>query len=507
MLFFKNRRNVLLLAVICLILLLFSLPTFAETSEGNSELLSEELDEFIKVYNDILENYAEDITPEKLEVKAIKGMLEELDPYSRYFTADEYEDFQDNTEGTFGGIGVRIEKKGDYVQVIAPLPDTPGEKAGLKSGDKVLKVGLTDVKGFTLKKVADLIKGEPGTSVVLTIGREDPNSPIIFTITRELIKLDVVESELLEENMGYIRLKTFSDYSAREFNKAINNLKNEGAEGFIVDLRNNPGGYLGSALSVASKFVDEKDELVHVVNKGEDINTYWSTSNSLNMPLVVLINKGSASGSEIVAGTVKDHGVGILVGTESYGKASVQTLKELRDGNAYKLTTAKYLTPNKIDINQKGITPDYYIEDTNEQLEKAQEILRDEMNSQKLNIIFTPGKKEVVVNNLVKKSSAAPYLKNNNIMVPLRFISNQLEGKISWDADSKNIIFAFNDKEIIFKIKSSEAFINCKKISLQTPVEVKKGLTFIPLNFLKYLDYSEVTWDKENKQAVINMRK
>ncbi len=497
MFYLQNRRNVLLVTVIFLVVLLFSLPVLAETAETNekdSEKVLDQLDEFINVYNDILENYVEDIAPEDLEEGAIKGMLEHLDPYSQYFTADEFENFQDNTEGTFGGIGVRIEKKGDYVQVVAPLPDTPGEKAGLKANDKILKVGITDVKGFTLKQVADLIKGEPGTSVVLTIAREGEDSPIVMTITRELIKLDVVESEILDGNLGYVRLKTFSSYSAKEFNKALNDLKNNGAEGFIVDLRNNPGGYLGAALSVASKFVGEKDELVHVVNKDEEINTYWSTSVALDLPLTVLINKGSASGSEIVAGAVKDHSVGFLIGTNSYGKASVQTLKDLEYGSAYKLTTAKYLTPNKIDINQKGITPDYYVEDPDEQLKKAKEILCDKINAQKTTMIFTPGKKEVIINDSTKEIAAAPYLKNGNIMVPLRLISNQIGAQLSWDKDSRNIIMEFDGKEMIFEIGNSQA-------------EIKNGLTYIPLNLLNYLDNSEITWDNENKQAIIKIQK
>jgi len=498
----KHHKSAIYLLVCTLVTVLFlSMPLQALGAEKEADEQKPQLEEFYKVYNDILENYVDEVDMEKLEEGAIKGMLEELDPYSQYFTSEEYQDFQEHTDGVFGGVGMKIEKVGDYVQVVAPLPDTPAEEAGLQPGDKILMVGTEDVKGYTLKRVADMIKGEPGTSVVLTIGRENVSEPMIISLTRETIKLDVVESEMLENNIGYIRLKTFSLYSVREFKKAIYQLKADGAEGFILDLRNNPGGYLGAALSVASTFVDEKDNLVYVVSRDKDENTYWSTSPAIDMPLVVLINKGSASGSEIVAGAVQDHGVGVLVGTQSFGKASVQTVKDLENGAAYKLTTAKYLTPNRNDINGIGLTPDYLVEDPEKQLEKAKEVLLGLIKNAggQITLQLQIGDKTLTVNGISQELSDSPYLDGGRMMVPLRCVEELAQ--VSWDPESNSIIVENGEKRLEFKEGSSKVRVNGREISLPVPVKVKNGTSFVPLRFLAEQFGAAIEWNEEKQQV------
>lgn len=476
----------LLLCVLSLVVLL-GLPAQAVGAEAEAveqQLLFEEL---YRVYNDILESYVDEVDLEKLEQGAIKGMLEALDPYSQYFTSQDYQDFQEHTDGTFGGVGMRIEKLGDYVRVIAPLPDTPAEKAGILSGDKILKVGSEDVKGYSVNKVANMIKGEPGTAVVLTLQREKSVKPITVSLTREIIKLDVVESKILENKIAYIRLKTFSAYSVTEFRKAMSDLQADGAEGYILDLRNNPGGYLGAALSIASTFVSEKKHLVHVVSKESDGDqTYRSTSPALDKPLVVLINKGSASGSEIVAGAVQDHGAGKLVGTQSFGKASVQTVKDLQGGAAYKLTTAKYLTPNRNDINGVGLTPDYVVEDPEKQLSKAQELLLELMNKEpggQMSLQLTVGDKIFSVNGMAKEFSAAPFLRAGTIMVPIR-CAQELGANVNWNPEKNRIQAVNGEKSLEFTAGSSKVLVNGRELTLPVPVLVKNGTSFVPVRFL-----------------------
>lgn len=367
----NGRKCKVFLATVLILLLSASIPLMAEQGE---EEFSLEL--FKEAFRYTLDKYVNELDAKQLEEIAIKGMLNQLDAYSEYFDVEDYEEFQTEMDGYFGGVGLRIEKIEDHITVVAPLSGTPAEKAGILAGDRIIKVDEIDVIGINLQRAVDLIRGEEGTSVTLTIAREGIFEPLTFELTREIIEIQVVQSDILDGEIGYIKLTNFTSSSRALFVKALNDLRSKDVKGIILDLRNNPGGYLGAALSVASPFLNNGDYIVHIESRADGDNSYFSTSRALEIPLVVLINGGSASGSEIVAGAIQDHGVGTIVGTTSFGKASVQHVHKLANGGAVKLTTAQYLTPNKRQINGVGIVPDVIVEDPEEQLNKAIEIIR-----------------------------------------------------------------------------------------------------------------------------------
>lgn len=333
----RNKQNYIL-ATILLSIFLFAIPAQAETAKIAET--PEPFALFEEVFNHTLEKYYQELDPKQLEEKAIQGMLQELDPYSDYYDKDKYERFKVEMEGRIGGVGLRIEKVGEFITVAAPLPNTPGEKAGILAGDIILKADEKELKGLTVEEATDFIRGEPGTEVKLTIHREGIQKPLSFAITRDIIELQVVESEILEGDIGYIKVNSFTNSSTDLYRTALTNLRLEGVKGVILDLRNNPGGYLGPSLSVVTPFIEKDGELVHIESRTEGDNTYYSASKGIGLPLVVLVNKGSASGSEIVAGAIQDHKAGTIVGTTTFGKATVQHLYKLSNGGAIKVTTA-----------------------------------------------------------------------------------------------------------------------------------------------------------------------
>jgi len=371
----NKKSRTILVAVVLLVVFLFAVPIQATEKEEYS------LDLFREVFQLILDRYIHELDEKTLEEMAIRGLMEQLDPFSLYFSLDDYGDFQDEMDGRFGGVGLHIEKIGDYVTVVAPFSGTPGAEAGILAGDIIIKVDDTDVVGMNLQRAVSMIRGEPGTSVELTILREGIAEPLIFNTVRSIIELRIVESEMLEGQIGYIQLTQFTNLSNILFTRALNELLNEGAEGIILDLRNNPGGHLRAALLVANSFIEEGSSIVHIESRIDGNYTHFANLRALGIPLVILVNGGSASGSEIVAGAVQDHGVGTLVGTRTFGKATVQHVYELSNGGAVIITTAQYLTPNRIQINEVGIEPDVVVEDPSEQLQTAINILKEKLNS------------------------------------------------------------------------------------------------------------------------------
>jgi carboxyl-terminal processing protease len=346
-----------------------------EIQAGGAEVAPTEL--YNEVFQYTLDKYVRDLTPEELEVAAVKGMLQQLDRHSQYYDAREYREFQIEMEGSFGGVGMSVEQSDGYIVIIAPLAGTPAEKAGVKAGDRLLEVDQTKLDGLTLQDAVELIRGEPGTSVVLKLERD--GKILQFVVTREVIEAVPVEAVMLPERIGYIKLSSFSTLAMLKHSQMLSSLVLDGARGIILDLRDNPGGYLGSALSVASHYVEEGKPLVHLKSRTDGDTTYRSNRSALALPLVVLINGSSASASEIVAGAVKDNRAGTLVGTKSYGKASVQHIYELANGGAIKLTTAGYFTPSDGEIDGIGIEPDLVIEDREQQLEEALKIILNEV--------------------------------------------------------------------------------------------------------------------------------
>ncbi len=336
----------------------------AATNEGKLPL--DELRSFADVFNHIRLSYVEEIDDKTLLENAIRGMLSGLDPHSSYLDAKSFDDLQVSTTGEFGGLGLEVGMENGYVKVISPIDDTPAEKAGIESGDLIIQLDSKPVKGMSLNEAVKLMRGKKGSDIELTIVREGIRQPFDVTVTRDIIKVVSVRSKTLEEGFGYVRIAQFQSKTGSEFRKAIESLqaKDQPMKGLVVDLRNNPGGILQSSVEVADTLL-ENGLIVYTEGRLNDSHSeYSATPDDLTegVPVVVLINGGSASASEIVAGALQDHHRAVIMGTDSFGKGSVQTVVPLSEKHAIKLTTARYFTPNGRSIQAQGIVPDIIVE-------------------------------------------------------------------------------------------------------------------------------------------------
>lgn len=363
----KKRTAVLwaILLVIVTSFITFTATNILAISVGNRVVISKEdfqvvkdLQKLISLKNYIKDNYVEGAEDEKLIEGAMKGMFESLnDPYSVYMTKEEYKDFSETTKGSYGGIGVIVTRSEDgYVTVVAPIEDTPGERAGLKTNDRIIKVDDKDIIGIDLEAAVSLMKGKKGTQVELTVMRDKVEQPLVFRIKREEIVLKTVKSEMMKDNIGYIRISMFDEDTGKEFKNALAELKKKNMKGLIIDLRQNPGGFITQCVEVADELLDE-GLIVYTEDKNKKREDYMSKKGKIEVPYVLLIDEGSASASEILSGAVKDRNAGLLIGTKTFGKGLVQSIQQLKDGSGVKLTTQKYYTPNGISINKVGIEP------------------------------------------------------------------------------------------------------------------------------------------------------
>jgi carboxyl-terminal processing protease len=339
---------------------------FAEKSQKPDEIYKE-LELFSDAVSIIRSDYVEEAKSKDLIYGALKGMLSSLDPYSQFMDPDTYNEMKIETEGEFGGIGIEITIKDDLLTIITPIDDTPAYKAGLKPGDKIVKIDGEITKDLTLIEAVKKLRGKPGSDVEVTVLRESEKKLLDFKITRSIIKIQSIKkAEFIESGIGYIRLIEFQENSERDLEAGLKNLEKDGLKGLILDLRNNPGGLLDVAIDVSGEFLEGNKVIVSTKGRAENQNAIFKSKNSRNKhlgyPLIVLINSGSASASEIVAGAMQDHKRGIILGTKSFGKGSVQTVVPLSDGSAVRLTTSKYFTPNGRTIHDNGITPDIIVE-------------------------------------------------------------------------------------------------------------------------------------------------
>ncbi len=367
---------------------------FAGFFVGVSKTVAEE-DEYsyLKLFSDVLkivkENYVKEPEIKSLIYGAISGMVSSLDPFSAFFPPDKYKEFMQETEGEFGGIGIEISMEKGRPIVVAPIEGTPAYRAGLRAGDVIIAVDGEDTFGKSLLEIVRKIRGKPGTKVTLTIMRKGVEKPFKVEITRAIIRIESVKWTKYED-LGYIKIIQFQHNTALDLRKAIRDLLNKDIRGLILDLRNNPGGLLSEAVKVSDLFLPEGKLIVYTKGRGGEEDKYYAKEPPLvpeSLPVVVLINKGSASASEIVTGALKDHGRAIVIGEKSFGKASVQNIIPLEDGSALKLTVAYYYTPNGNLIHKKGIAPDVEVsmdEKTWEQLAETVRRLRIEGNGQKV---------------------------------------------------------------------------------------------------------------------------
>jgi carboxyl-terminal processing protease len=333
----------------------------------NVSALSNKTYERLKVFTDVLDiikrDYVDDIKTEDLITGAIEGMLNSLDPYSGYLSADMYRELQVETKGSFGGLGIEVAIKDGILTAIAPIEDTPAYRAGVKAGDRILKINEESTKGLNLMECVKRLRGPKGTTVTITIMREGFTQTKDFTIVRDIITVQSVKFKTLEKGYGYLRIFQFQEKTSADATRALETLQKEnpeGLRGLILDLRNNPGGLLEESVKVSDLFLDSG---VIVTIKGRDEQEKTDLSAHMegtmpNWPIVVLVNHGSASASEIVAGALQDYGRAVIMGSKTFGKASVQTIIPLEDGSGIKLTTARYYTPKGRLIHEKGIQPD-----------------------------------------------------------------------------------------------------------------------------------------------------
>jgi carboxyl-terminal processing protease len=352
-------------------------PSYGLKREADFRILDE-------IYTIIQENYVAKVSKEKLMKGAIKGMLDSLgDPYTKHFEPKEFKHVEEVTEGRFEGVGMNLEQSNGDIVVVSPIEGTPAKRAGIEAGDKILEIDGKTTKNMALPKAVSMIRGKSGTKVTLTMLRPATGETLEFTLTREEIKIPNIRSRMEDSDIGYVRLiHTFNTRSGTDVKKAVGSLEEQGAKGIILDLRNNPGGLLEASIEVASAFID-KGPIVSIKGKKGTEKTYKALGGAYsNIPLVVLVNKGSASASEIVAGAVQDTGRGALIGEKTFGKGSVQTIISLSDGSGLIITTARYHTPKGRPITKTGITPDVVVpappegDQTDPQLEKAKEVLR-----------------------------------------------------------------------------------------------------------------------------------
>ncbi len=336
---------------------------FATRQSGNDILPLEQMRTFTDVFTRIKTNYVEEVSDDELLEYAIRGMLNGLDPHSAYLNTEEFQELRIGTTGEFGGLGIEVGMEDGFVKVVAPIDDTPAQEAGMQSGDLIIRLDDTPVKGLSLNDAVKLMRGKPGSEIILTVIREGEDKPLTIGIKRAVIKVTSVRSRILDEQFGYVRISHFQTKTTEDMLKNIKKLKKEAGgslNGLVLDLRNNPGGVLSGARYVSDAFLEEG---LIVYTDGREQGSkleYSATSGDVidGAPLIVLVNGGSASASEIVAGAMQDHGRGIIMGTKTFGKGSVQTIQDLPAGGAVKLTTARYYTPSGKSIQAQGIEPD-----------------------------------------------------------------------------------------------------------------------------------------------------
>lgn len=373
----KNQKKYLALSlVLSLPTPLLAQTTNTEENTQSQHLLMEDVQRFSNALNLIKKYYVKPTDDNQLFNNALKGMVGGLDPHSSYLDSKELEELQTSTAGEFGGLGIELTMENGLIKVVSPLDDTPAYKAGIKASDYIIKIGNKSLEGLELQDTVALMRGNPGSTVELTVLRKGEKKPLTFTLVREQIQIKSVKSKLLDNQYGYVRISQFQAQTAKDLEQAITKLKQQAGgnvKGLILDLRNNPGGLLDAAIEVSDDFLDKSKDgkpetIVYTQGRlpGSKFTAYVKPGDLLNnAPMIVLINSGSASASEIVAGALKDYKRAIIVGTRSFGKGSVQTILPLDDKRAIKLTTALYYTPSGTSIQAKGITPDIVIEEIN----------------------------------------------------------------------------------------------------------------------------------------------
>ena len=352
--------------ILFLIILFINFHYNPVSSKNN---LYQKIDLFGEVLENIKKDYVDEVDQAEMMDSAINGVLQSLDPYSAYMSPDLFKEMQTDTRGEFGGLGIEIGMEAGVVKVISPIDDTPAAKAGIKAGDYIVKIGKEQVQGKSLMEAVKLMRGPVGTSIELTVRRKNVKKPLEFKVTRKIIEVQSVSSSVIskDKNLGYIRLKSFNENSDEQFLKLIKKFeKNSKIKGYVLDLRNNPGGLLTQAINITDFFLDDGEIVSTKGRKVSETRKFFARKGDIikGKPIIVLINNGSASASEIFAGALKDHKRAVILGENSYGKGSVQSIIPLRNGGGIRLTISKYYLPSGKSISEVGVTPDILVEET-----------------------------------------------------------------------------------------------------------------------------------------------
>ena len=356
-----------LLKIIFIFLIFLNTKTYSNTS---SDKLYEKIDLFGEVLEKIKQEYVDDIDQADVMDSAINGVLQSLDPYSAYMSPDLFKSMQTESRGEFGGLGIEIGMEAGVVKVIAPISDTPAEKAGIKAGDYIVRINKEQVQGKTLMEAVKLMRGPVGSSIELTVRRKGEKKSLTFNIQRQIIEVKSVESKILgiNKNIGYIKLKSFNENSDKQFIEKIKNYEKKKLIGYIIDLSNNPGGLLNQAVAITDFFLEEGEIVSTKGRRISETRKFFARSGDgiQGKPIIVLINNGSASASEIFAGALKDHKRAIILGENSYGKGSVQSIIPLKNGGGIRLTISKYYLPSGKSISEVGVSPDILVKEQNQ---------------------------------------------------------------------------------------------------------------------------------------------
>lgn len=396
-----------------------SIFVFVSLGISAADKKKDELFRRVELFSDTLAiiqaEYVEETQPKDLIYGALKGMLSALDPHSQFLDPDTYNELKVDTEGKFGGLGIEITIKDGLLTVVTPIEDTPAWKAGIKANDRIVKIDNELTRDITLMEAVKKMRGKPGEAVSLTILRESEKKILEFKIVRDIIKIkDIKEARVLEEGIGYIRLVEFRENTAQDINATLQELTKNGMDAFILDLRNNPGGLLEVAVKVAEKFIDKDKVIVSTKGRQAQQNMQFASRSIhpiLNLPMVILINEGSASGSEIVAGCLQDYKRAIILGTKSFGKGSVQTVIPLSDGSALRLTTSKYFTPLGKAIHGNGVMPDIVVEEGRIELSPQNDLMQEKPQN-----VFEELEKKDKENPEEKSEKPFDYKSDNQLM-------------------------------------------------------------------------------------------
>ncbi|MFZ5647934.1 MAG: S41 family peptidase [Bacillota bacterium] len=471
------RKLLVALLVLLLVITGAGYGLAAESPSDAKKAINEVFDYLIKYHKD-----NPDVN--QLLEGAIWGMIETLDdPYTVYLTEDEMKQFMDDMSGEFSGVGIYLEARPDYPLVTGVISDSPAMEAGIKSGDIIKKVDGTDVKGMPLLEVVDKIKGPTGTQVELVVGRE--GSDIGFRLKRAALSASTVTSSVVGNNIGYVAVKSFGLKTPQEFKNALGEMNSKNVTALVIDLRDNPGGYFKAAIDMSANFLDKGKMVVSTKDYDGTVEHFRVIENSkiINVPVVLLVNPGSASASEIFAGALRDNGVATLVGDTTYGKGVVQNLISLEEGGALKVTTSEYTTPKGSHIHEQGLKPDYIVKTAELQLPFALRVLQPQ---QKRVLKFTPGSDEVIVDGEKIRSYSMPVIKGETVYLPLRFTFEALGYVVLWDQASGNILLYRQGTSVVIP-QNGYPSVNGVEIMVNNGIYFGEDVSYISTGLIKAL--------------------